>query len=473
MSTQPLPEWMQHANAQQEQFEAREDSQGGIPGFALPFVSFGQGESHFRIAAPAENYPAIYHFHNDRSAWPEINLGHAYVEVKIHMPVMDTKGHSRGIGLFQEGMYSPSMGEGVIAGHVTQADPAELYLKDAAHGAIQYISHDNKTPYQRAVWEALSPKEVILMQIVNLGVINPATGLPSTPNADLKVELFKKSTKNFTGGAKWDANNRMFMNLINRQRSPVDPYHTGVNFKIFREGKGRTGTSYSAPEPLYDLPYVAVGATSGYPLVRMMDPTTNQPVADIETTTRLMGEVKAWSDVLKIATPDQIQAAIEVTIKSLEKIFSGPTTVAIGASTGAPVAGAPATAPAGAPAPALPAPAQPPAPAPAMAPPAAAAPAPMTTAVPTPAPAPAAPPVAAAPAAMAPPSVAAPVAAAPAPAPMAAAPAAMAPPAAPAPAAPVAAPPVGALPQGGQPLPTPPQAGVTQAAPVATPPVIG
>jgi len=438
---QPVPEYMQHQRAQRAQY----DSSGGFQGVGLDTNKFEEGASHFRILPSFEAIQLAKQQLAAGEQQPQFNIGAAMPYMQLYMPARED-GDSKGISAFGNAVkLSPRASISGTAFDTEQPDPIQDYLENPAYGKLRYTKVATLNPLEKAIRAALVPSERACVQIVNFG----KDGAKFMARGDAnKVTMHMVSVQQFNEGWQWGYLDEPY----SRGLFAVDPFWGGFLCAITRTGQG-IQTRYGSFHACYGPPYQQANAQHGYPMA--IDAAGNLDSAEIW---RLLDQVKPWHEVFEQATPDELQNALDNTLKLVtEKFASQPAQVpAVGIPgqgqtppppPGATAAPAPQVAPPQTPAPPPPgaAPAPPPPGAPIAAP--GVAPPPtegvisgQTVQMPAPAPAPAA----SAPANMPPPP---PQTAAPPPPPAPAAPPAppapgvgAAPPAPPPPAAPAAAP---------------------------------
>ena len=398
-----IPDFMKRQQAQ----IASMDGGGGLQDVSMDTNKFAEGASHFRImpdaVAIAEARRLLTSGENNT---PPFDIGWPTPCFQLYMP-QGNDSDSKGISAFgQKVRVTPSVPiEGMAGFDVAEADPILDYLTNPAYGKLRFTKRKGMPPKDLAMVTALNPVERVCVQIVNFGV----DGQNFNQHGTNKVSLHLVSRKQFT--EQWLPG--YFNNpLSNFSLIPIDPFYGGFTCAITRTG-ANLNTSYSNCVAVHGLPYQQHGAVHGYPMAYTPD---GQPEAD--EIWRLLEQVKPWNEVFVRATPDELQNALDETIKIINDRFMETTSVPVNQSvptappaggapapTPAPVAGAPAPTPEPTAAPVAGVPAVPSAPVPTQtpAPPAPATPpAPAAPAVPAQAPAPAAPAQAPAPAAPAP-----------------------------------------------------------------------
>lgn len=295
------PDWY---NAYNQQVAANDDS-GGLEGVNPPAMKFKEGDNIFRLMPPAEAIPF---------ALAAIKAGQAadwargvppVCNVKIYLPTFSSS-PAGGISLFgNKAVVSPAT---IFPGEthpVYGADPAQEFLEKEG---IRWLKLEDlkRNPVLHAMKEALNYKERTALQVVHLGVSQNGAYVPF-PVGHAKVETYFVYHNDFTNAWK----RPLFDEPSERGRHPFDPFWYGINFAIVRTGKD-VNTEYSNLHGIYGPPYGDFSKPYGYPMV--VDQSGQPYMPEIE---RLLMQVRPWKQIMRIATPEEIKADLERTVKAV------------------------------------------------------------------------------------------------------------------------------------------------------------
>lgn len=307
MAGQAGPSWM--ANYQQQ--SAASEEQTGISGVAVPPVKFVEGINHFRVMPPAEAVPAILDGLHNNKAYDLSAGGFPPVSrYQLYLPAYSDESGG-GISLF---------GNEVVASPLTHLfgdnaayteDPVQAWLDKSG---IKWMKKAELERDKRAhaIRQAMACKDRVVLQLVNYGVVSAGLQRPSFNPAELKVESWMIWNDDFEGVYL----HPMFIDPEQRRRPSIDPGWWGINMSVTRTGQKRD-TKYQNVHGLYGPPYTTHDSQYGYPM--LLDQSGHPDIQNIE---RLLGQVVPFRKLIRIATPEELNAAMIETLNAIDEKFS-------------------------------------------------------------------------------------------------------------------------------------------------------
>lgn len=298
------PSWM--ANYQQQ--SAASEEQTGLSGIAVPPVKFAEGINHFRVMPPAEAVGAILDGLRNNKAYDL--SGGGFPPVSRYQLYLPSYGEDS-ISLF---------GNEVVASPLTHLfgdnkpyseDPVQSWLDKSG---IKWMKKAELERDKRAatIRNALACKDRVIMQLVNFGVVAPGLQRPAYNPAELKVESWMIWNDDFEGIYL----HPMFIDPEQRGRPSIDPGWWGINMSVTRVGQKRD-TKYHNVHGLYGPPYTTHDSRYGYPM--LLDQQGNVDVMNIE---RLLKQVVPFRNLIRVASPEELQEAMNRTMKEIDAKFS-------------------------------------------------------------------------------------------------------------------------------------------------------
>ena len=298
------PSWM--ANYQQQ--SAASEEQTGITGIAVPPVKFVEGINHFRVMPPAEAVPAIIDgLRNNK----EYDL---------------TAGGFPPVSRYQ--LYLPAYGEGAISlfGNEVVASPLthlfgdkSAYTEDPVQAwldksGIKWMKKGDLERDKRAqaIRNAMACKDRVILQLVNFGVVSAGMQRPAYNPSELAVQSWMIWQEDFDGVYL----HPMFLAPDERRRPSIDPGWWGINMSVTRTGQKRD-TKYQNVHGIYGPPYTTHDSQYGYPMV--LDQNGHPDIPAIE---RLLGQIVPFRSLIRVATPEELNAAMVETLNAIDAKFA-------------------------------------------------------------------------------------------------------------------------------------------------------